>query len=539
MAQIPYRANLSAATFPMTIADGGRTVIVPGPDQNFDRRVDPEGAQKDAGIPQALYMENVMPTTNGYQSVGYLKPTIPIAAAGAYILGVFPVFSVAGGILYRNTIFQSESGNYTCGQFGTDTITFVGTPLALGDTLSSATLRGKGYVYADGSREIYEAAGNTGGLLLSNVSASVTPLGFFNTAAIRQILSFANYLIAVSYDGRIYWSSLTTALDFTASLVSGAGSIIPTDLIGRTIEATVASDGFYIYADISSVFVQYTGNARYPFKFSVVKNCSGVREQFPQRGKNTAGGINISGNLIVEKDNSIKFAQRDSADHLDPAVSNFLANESTQALLDYTTNLLTQEVSSTKCPAVVIWKERYAVISINDDVGDFTSQYTHALIYDLATRRMGKLKIRHKFTVISDLYGLGFVESDIKLIRYLQLDIYNEKPSFVPNIFEPAQGALLLGKFQYDRSRMLQMEEIEIEGPQNTAIIPSPNFSCVLIPSMDGRTFDAPEPLTPTSISGGLVTYNTHRTARNHSVFIKGAFSVNTVQLKFVPRGDR
>jgi len=93
MGQVAYRANLSSATFPMTIADGGRTVIVPGPDQNFDRRVDPEGSQRDAGIPQALYMENVMPTTNGYQSVGYLRAPESVGVVTA-VRNTFDIFAV-------------------------------------------------------------------------------------------------------------------------------------------------------------------------------------------------------------------------------------------------------------------------------------------------------------------------------------------------------------------------------------------------------------------------------------------------------------
>lgn len=72
MAQISYRANLSTAVFPMTLSRAGRSVIIPGPDQNFDRRVDPQGQQqRDASIPQVIYMENVLPTSNGYQSVAF------------------------------------------------------------------------------------------------------------------------------------------------------------------------------------------------------------------------------------------------------------------------------------------------------------------------------------------------------------------------------------------------------------------------------------------------------------------------------------
>lgn len=74
MAQIPYRGNLSAAVFPMTIAKSGRSVINPGADQNFDKRVDPGASPGSVGIPQILYCENTFPTPEGYQSIG-LKTT--------------------------------------------------------------------------------------------------------------------------------------------------------------------------------------------------------------------------------------------------------------------------------------------------------------------------------------------------------------------------------------------------------------------------------------------------------------------------------
>lgn len=539
MGQIAYRANLSSSTFPMTIADGGRTVIIPGPDQNFDRRVDPTGEQKDAGIPQALYMENVIPTTNGYQSVGYIKSISGIAAAGAYLLGVFEVFSSTANVVHKNFIFQSDTGNLTCGQLGLDAVTYSGTAVATGDILSSAAVGTTAYIFAEGSDQLYTVSGSTGALLLTNITATVTPLNFFNTAGIKEIISFANYLIAIDFQGRTYWSSLTTSTDFVASLVSGAGSIVPNDLIGRVSGVEVSSAGFYIYTDQSGVFCQYTGNARYPFKFTPIKNFGGSPYVFPLRNKLSAGSVNVQGSVVVDRFRAVKSVERDMAEHLDPAISDFLSNGSTQALLDYATNVLTEQLASTVYPLVHIWKERYIVISINDSVASLTSQYTHAIVVDAATRRVGKFKVRHKFVISSDLYGLGFVESDAKVLRYLMLDIYNQKIPFTPNTLETSQAALLLGKFQYVRSRMMQMEKIEIEGPQNTAIVSSPNFSLALIPSQDGRNFDAPIPLSPASLSGGLVVYHCHHTARNHSILLKGAFSVNTLQLRFVPGGER
>lgn len=86
MSQIPYRGNLSASIFPMTIAKSGRSVINPGADQNFDKRVDPGAAPGSVGIPQIMYCENTLPTPEGYQSVG-LKTTGTIdATSGINVL---------------------------------------------------------------------------------------------------------------------------------------------------------------------------------------------------------------------------------------------------------------------------------------------------------------------------------------------------------------------------------------------------------------------------------------------------------------------
>lgn len=540
MAQVAYRANLSSATFPMTIADGGRTVIIPGPDQNFDRRVDPEGEQKDAGIPQALYLENVMPTANGYQSVNFVQSGIAMTTGGTYVLSANEIFASSGGRISSNVIYQSDTGTFRSGVSGSDTVTFVGTPAALGDIFSSAVVNNVAYVLAAGSAQIYESLGLTGPVVLTNVTASVTPALFLNSAPILQILSFANYLIA--FGPRIvYWSSLTTPLDFTSSLISGAGQITPNDFKGRFIWATVCADGFYIFTTEQAIFVQYTGNARYPFKFTQVKGFNGVDDQFPVRLISAAGSLSNRGAVAVEKSGQVKYLQQNSSEDILSELSNFLRTYSAQALLDYSTNVFTEQAVYTPSPNVYFWNNRYVVVSINDNSPGLTSQYTHALVFDTLLRRVGKLKVLHKFLAsFSDSPGLGFVDSVNKRIRYLNLDVYNVlKPFGLSGVIDPQESAILLGKFQYVRSRMIQMEEIEIEGPQNTAIVPSPNFSVALIPSADGRNFDAPIPLTPRSINGGLAVYNCHRTAQNHSILIKGAFSINTVQLKFVPRGDR
>lgn len=88
MPQINYRANLSSAVFSMTLAKAGRSVISPGPDQNFDKRVDSPGdSTRAVGIPQAIYMENVLPTPDGFQSIGF-KPVLGFAGTDTVISSV-------------------------------------------------------------------------------------------------------------------------------------------------------------------------------------------------------------------------------------------------------------------------------------------------------------------------------------------------------------------------------------------------------------------------------------------------------------------
>ena len=77
MSQITYRGNLSSKSFPFLAENFGRTVIVKGQDQNFNRQVTAaEDNDKDIGIPQLYYCHNVMPHPEGFQSVGYTQ-TIP------------------------------------------------------------------------------------------------------------------------------------------------------------------------------------------------------------------------------------------------------------------------------------------------------------------------------------------------------------------------------------------------------------------------------------------------------------------------------
>lgn len=554
MGQIAYRGNLSSATYPMTVSDGGRTVIIPGPDNNYDRRVDPTGQQLDAGIPQALYLENVMPTMNGYQSVGFYSPTSGMTVPGgspniSQVVEVRATTVFVGPSLYDFAIqniplFAWSNDTFTCGRFGTNSVTFSGTAIAgvIGGVFSTAVVRGVCYLFFSSAsqRDLYTVVADAGGnLTLTNVTASVLPASFFSNEDIISICGSNNYL-ACHNNVTAYWSSTTTPTDFTSSLVAGAGQIDPNNSDDALIYMRETLNGFYIYAQNNIIYAQYTGNSRYPFKFTSVLNSTGL---FSGRRWEFYGQVDSGGHYVIEKNKVIKFMQGSTTEPIAPEVSDFLAKNPSQALLNYSTNTFTEQNVATAVPSIYVHMNRYVLISVNGTNEEAAgNKYTHVIVFDTHLRRFGKLKIDHTFMFCFWLPNevIGFVNKQNNTIKYLSFDIYgNATVPMVGLTADTFQGALVLGKFQYVRSRMMQIEEIEIEGPQNTVITPSPNFSVVLLPSTDGRNFDTAVPLTASYLSGGVAKYYTHKTAQNHSLLIKGAFSVNTVQLKFVPGGER
>jgi hypothetical protein len=69
---VEIRGNLSSAYFPLVSQYHGRTVIVSGQDNNFNRQLySSADNDKDIGIPQMYYGHNIMPTGTGFLSVGF------------------------------------------------------------------------------------------------------------------------------------------------------------------------------------------------------------------------------------------------------------------------------------------------------------------------------------------------------------------------------------------------------------------------------------------------------------------------------------
>ena len=531
MGTISYRANLSAATYPMTVAEGGRTVIIPGPDNNYDRRVDPQGEQRNAGIPQALYLENVIPTGTGYQSVGIKQTgTLPprYTAGPGYPIAyqVLQFFFGSASTPKRLTVAFREVASYY-DHIATDlqTVPLLWTqgtgdepanPSGSGITpagLTTAYVRGINYL-SDGVK-LYTVENPAADVVdITDITGTVTGITWTDVVA---ICSCANYLIALLSDNTIAWSSTTTPTDFSASLVSGAGSTIPADLKSAGTFLTEAPNGFYIYSATGVIYAAYTGNARYPFKFTAVENSGG----YTFRTQVSYDKTKVT-QYAIDDAKIIRAITPSGAQIIAAEVSTFLERNTRYDTFDTSTNQFGR-VFLFSVNSIFFVQDRYILLDIG---GVF-------IFYDTALQRYGKIKaigtvVTQQDGVDSQLHFIPVNVADEFDTSVLSMDIYD-------NTIEHS-GVLVLGKFQYVRSKMMQLHGVELEGIEDTSIIPSPNISCTLLPSLDGRNFDTPVNLTPFITTGGLVHYPVHHTATNHTLVIKGTFNLSTVQLKFSPR---
>lgn len=517
MPTITYRANLSSAVFPMTLSDAGRTVINPQADQNFDRRVDPSGEQKDAGIPQAMYLENVLPTVSGYQSVGYTARTaIPPRSSGSGEVIFRRAFFVDNAIIiardgagsYKdvisNNIACSNAWQYSSGPIPFNT-----------DTHSIAKVRGTNY-WSDGT-SLYSFVVDQSTLQVTFTDITSTVTGI-TVSDIKSICSAYNYLIALHVDGTIWWSSTTTPTDFVPSLVTGSGSQVPANAAGANFLVEHPA-GFLIYCDNNVVSAKYTGNARYPWKFVTVADAGGYVDY------NQVAGSSFSlAHYGIDNSNKLQTMDLEEARLVAPEVTTFLERKNYSDTFNYALNTFSK-VTPLLSARIFYLLDRYLIVSLRYTEG---FQYSRAIVYDKLLQRYGLVKVDHQY-IFADSTTLVFIPTSPGAIPYTwSLDIYDTEATF--------NGVLLLGKFQFVRDRFLQLEEIALESAKDS--IENQNLELLNFASLDGKNFLAPTSISTTA-AGTLVEAKTHKTAKNHSIMLKGTFDVNTLELNFRIAGGR
>lgn len=528
MSQITYRGNLSARAFPLIAEQFGRTVIVGGQDQNFNRQVvSAEDIDKDRGIPQVYYCHNVMPTAEGLQSVGYLTQTTVNTVYPSNFRYIYNNRSASG--LYTQVAHAADGANYIIRPGFTYWVVI---NTIVGDTgtaqVTTANISGQTYFCFAGLGVYYLDTS-----AFPYVLTEITLTGL-SKADVLGITSSSGYLIAwtdtyVGWSSAIAHANVPDPFDFTPSLVTGAG--------GGQIE-TARGDiticvnhylGFIIYTVNNAIGAIYSGNARYPFNFKEIIGAGGLTDI------GLISSDSDAGNHFAYTSSGLQQVGMTTVSAPMSEVTDFLAGKYFEDFDDTTKVFVHQILTSPMRKAINVISDRYLIISYGVNVVFEILNLTHAIVFDMVQKRFGKLKIPH---VTSFEYGItvfsnpesrdaprtsiGFMQADGK-IKTVDLTVGSST----------ASGTLLLGKYQYIRTRLLTLERAEFEN-----VFPDNDFTVSNFLAVDGKnTVNTPMHANP--VVGNLRTYSCRQTGINHSLLITGNFYLSSLLLNFHTNGRR
>ncbi len=435
MAQQEFSIDLQNTFFPFLSGNQDRTVVNP-----------PQG--ETSSPPSIAYCHNVMPTKEGYVSVGFEKyTTLPSSSLPAFV-DVRPFYGdnargkayIAFDINRQPYILRATVTYWVL--IGGAFITSILVPGNFDpDSVTVATVNGISYIHFAliGSMTINEVTGSHTAITLTGLTAS----------ALLGLVSSFGYLVAyTAFD--IAWSSTIDPTDFVPSSVTGAGGGSIQDIAGKMQFITSNDLGLLIYAEDNVVAAVYTGNPLFPWKYREVRD--------------SKGGIDLD-QTAYEANSGIQFAYTKAglqsitpqrAQTILPEVTDFLAGS---VIEDFNTSTLIYSISVTESSMVKrlsFISSRYLVISYG------ISSFTHAIIFDTVLEKLGKIKLDHvaAFEFTNEQENI-----ERKSIAFLQADTIIQLLEF--SKIASSSGVLILGKLQDRRNHLLTLHKVEVQNKGN------------------------------------------------------------------------
>lgn len=479
MAQIPFRANLQTQSFPLLSELSGRTVIVGQQDQTYVPGVSvPQngGVPADIGVPQLYYAHNIMPSTYGYQSVGYRNEIAavegsvdfktPLLVQGAQISGERPI--PTGTKCYMALAGAGASKVYVMLPGNTTWMAVNGAPTITATTkLTVATVNGVSYInFSLIGTYIYNNFTNT---LIARV------LDGIDKTKITDLAASNGYLAAFSQTA-VSWSSVVDVEDFVPTEESGAGGGSIQELKGAIITTTNTSLGLLIFSENNVVSMIYSGNADFPWNFKEVPSSGGISSP------SQVSLEQIAGYYQTYSTNGMQQIGHTGAKTINPQITDFVSGSRFEDY-DMETDTFTEtNFNWTMRKAIAVVADRYVVVSYGLDPA---APMTHAIVLDVTQGRMGKLRVTH--TGCFELRSLapGVTETPRGSLAFIQTNGVVKTVDF--GFDAPAPDAVLfLGKYQMVRQRMTELHEVELENVNIGA-----DFSVTALPTLDGKTYIA------------------------------------------------
>lgn len=526
MTQIKFRADINAVEFPLLYEWASRTVIQNPADQG----------QPPITTPQILYCQDVLPTQQGYKSVSYKDL---IAAASPANITFSNIFNVADAAQNKALIGVTlDSHIYMLTAASPNWVDVTPGGWAGGDAVTVGNANGSWYLYL----------ANKGCYLINvtGVVLTLTALTSITAANIVGMSSSINYLLL--YDATtVYWSSTINPLDFTPSTITGAGSSVPFDELGKIITIKQLNNGFCVYTTSNAVLASYSNNAVFPWVFRNANNVAGI---VSYKQVNQAAGLGFH---IALTSAGITQITPQGGDVITPEITDFLAAKDIESF-DQVNNLILDTDIDRTAPlnsAIAIIGARYIVVSYG------ITGYTDAIVYDLALKRYGKLHVNHVCCFEIKTYVEGVISPyndpaeigqtyaaaspqtynstaitlnnppDVgRIFGFLQAD-GTVKLAYLNNLSSTDNAILVLGKYQATRSNLLELEEIDIE------LVPVENtgLQILVASSINGKDLLPAQSATLIERGIDINRYAIRAVGKNHQIIFKGSFDLTMCEI--------
>lgn len=542
MATQTFKAALNTHAFPFLYEQASRAVLIAQQDV-VPRVQNPSYAGSAENIDwntiQPLFMENVIPIARGLMSVGFSEQ-LPAASPA---VTDFDQLILIRDVVNSNALFSPGKGKNYVYSNSTGVWTSY-SPFAFNFTLvTKAYVDGRTLIGYERTKVVeYDPA------VPDVVTRVLTLPAGMAISDIRGIAGASNYLLAFT-ETEILWSTPTNILDL-ADTNLGAGRQTPVDLKGIITAILPIAGGFLIYTTENIVAASFTDSAAVPFRFREVQNSAGVSSPEQVTGDATAGGHYCYGSA------GLQVVTLQKAETVFPDVADFLVSKILESWNPTTKSIDKTILATSFQPKLQYLGSRYLFISY----GSTSTHFSHALVYDTALDRWGKVKIDHVDIGLLPLEALGSsnryftLEENYAFYDLAYEDLQQEigtiaglrqnfgflgvTGSTALLLAEPAtetdKGTLVLGHIQVLRDRLVTFQSAEFDELRD---FPAPVIT--LLGSHTGNRRN--QTYTPTLVTtsddyqkyGGRVTY------KNFDIAIEGRFAMTTSIIGTTIHGKR
>lgn len=500
MAEYKFTAALNVSDVPPVTRFQPRPVLMGQLDNRLRDPSNPPNttlANNPQNLPSITYMQNVMPTQDGVQSVGFEAAIAAFPGAGTGD-DVFILRDVDESVFY---FCPAQGRNYVATSLAGPWVSV--NPLAAvpnNATVTVAYVNGETYIlYANSVLLLWDSTGPA----FTDKSAT---LSGFVIAELRAICGSGNYMVALTYNNEFAWSSLTDPLDFVVSATTGAGRQVPVDIRGACLFLSSVAGGVIVHTLGNAVAAVYTQNSAAPWIFREIKNSGGCSSiQLITRESS-------NGQVVIYGTNGLQQLDLRDAINIHVAVSDFFGFGVLETF-NSATNLLSISRGNNINVKLAFLAGRYICCSY----GTVAGTYTQSLIYDATLKRWGKLVVDHADIFAAAGYfnpknGLYILKTD-GVVQLITLDYRVAADSAV----------LILGRYQINRTHQICSQELELE------VLDASDSATVHVASnYNGTTVGEVAQMTAYAASDNYRSYQKQLEGENLSYIIKGSFGLST-----------